>query len=169
MSHFKKLINNYNLGNINQAHLVEAMNAFVDALDYLETKDKDMYWKTMKCFHEHIKGKHFDEMYAEYQVSNMYHKRKDGIVHKGEVFDINKARQVYEQHVRNINSNITIFDVYVAINAQYHDYHCQLKEWFSNTNEEELNHKIIESAITFWFKDDDAGEGKVWNYFKTIG
>ena len=25
--------------------------------------------------------------------------------------------------------------------------------------------KIILSAITFWFKDEDAKEGKVWDYF----
>jgi hypothetical protein len=24
---------------------------------------------------------------------------------------------------------------------------------------------IILSAITFWFKDEDAKEGKVWDYF----
>ena len=29
--------------------------------------------------------------------------------------------------------------------------------------------EIIESAISFWFKDSDYHEGnKVWNYFKTI-
>lgn len=30
-----------------------------------------------------------------------------------------------------------------------------------------LDQKIIESAIIFWFKDDDYEEGsKLWNYFK---
>lgn len=28
--------------------------------------------------------------------------------------------------------------------------------------------KIIHSAINFWFEDEDAGSGKVWNYFKDI-
>lgn len=28
--------------------------------------------------------------------------------------------------------------------------------------------KVIYSAINFWFKDEDAGTGKVWNYFKEI-
>lgn len=27
--------------------------------------------------------------------------------------------------------------------------------------------KIIESAITFYFKDEDSGSTKTWNYFKT--
>lgn len=31
-----------------------------------------------------------------------------------------------------------------------------------------LDEKIIHSAINFWFEDEDAGSGKVWNYFKDI-
>lgn len=64
---------------------------------------------------------------------------------------------------------ITLFYVantataYVAINAQYHDY-CELfKSWFNDGIEQ----KIIESAVVFWFKDDDYKDGfKLWNYFK---
>lgn len=54
-------------------------------------------------------------------------------------------------------------DAYVAINAQYHDY-CELfKSWFGDGVEQ----KIIESAVIFWFKDDDYKDGfKLWNYFK---
>lgn len=54
-------------------------------------------------------------------------------------------------------------DVYVAINAQYHDY-CELfKAWFGDN----IDTKIIESAINFWFKDDDYKGGcKIWKYFK---
>lgn len=41
-------------------------------------------------------------------------------------------------------------------------------EWFPNLTEEQLDEKIIHSAINFWFEDEDAGSGKVWNYFKDI-
>lgn len=40
-------------------------------------------------------------------------------------------------------------------------------EWFHNINKNELDNKIIESAITFYFKDEDSGSTKTWNYFKT--
>lgn len=30
-----------------------------------------------------------------------------------------------------------------------------------------INNEIIESAITFYFKDEDSGSTKTWNYFKT--
>lgn len=39
--------------------------------------------------------------------------------------------------------------------------------WFRNINKNELDNKIIESAITFYFKDEDSGSTKTWNYFKT--
>lgn len=52
-------------------------------------------------------------------------------------------------------------DVYVAINAQYHDYAKLFEEWFSGN----IDNKVFESAITFWFKDVDFDGDKVWEYF----
>ena len=48
------------------------------------------------------------------------------------------------------------------------DYIRMYKQWFPNLTEEQLDEKIIHSAINFWFEDEDAGSGKVWNYFKNI-
>lgn len=52
-------------------------------------------------------------------------------------------------------------DVYVAINAQYHDYAKLFEEWFGGN----IDNKVFESAITFWFKDIDFDGDKVWEYF----
>lgn len=52
-------------------------------------------------------------------------------------------------------------DVYVAINAQYHDYAKLFEEWFGGN----IDNKVFESAITFWFKDVDFDGDKVWEYF----
>ena len=46
----------------------------------------------------------------------------------------------------------------------YHDYYTLYYEWLDG-DEAEVHEKIILSAITFWFKDEDAKEGKVWDYF----
>lgn len=81
---------------------------------------------------------------------------------------VEDAKAIYDKHVRNINREITCWDVYVAVNAQYHDYIRMYKQWFPNLTEEQLDEKIIHSAINFWFEDEDAGSGKVWNYFKNI-
>lgn len=91
----------------------------------------------------------------------------NGKVCKGEIYNYDCAKNVFDKYVRNINSSITVWDVYVAINAQYHDYIRLYSEWFRNINKNELDNKIIESAITFYFKDEDSGSTKTWNYFKT--
>lgn len=80
-----------------------------------------------------------------------------------EKFDMTKAKEVCERYRGILAQSITHADVYVAINSHYHDY-CELfKAWFGDN----IDQKIIESAIIFWFKDDDYEEGsKLWNYFK---
>lgn len=168
MHHYKEIINSYNLTNISNKELLEAINCFHEVFDYVEDKDKHLFWHTIRKFHEHIKGKHFDEMFAEYQVSHMYHTKKDGTVCRGEVFTIEQAKQVYERYVRNINPSYTYWDVYVALNAQYHDYAKLYQEWFDRDAKDILKDKVIQAAIIFWFQDEDAGEGKVWNYFKDM-
>lgn len=115
------------------------------------------------------RGLHFDEMYAKYQVSSMYHTKRNGNICRGEIYSIDEAKQIYEKYVRNLDSSYTYWDVYVAMNAQFHDYACLYNEWYSNITREDLDNKIIASAINFWFKDEDVGVGKVWNYFKNIG
>lgn len=56
-----------------------------------------------------------------------------------------------------------ISDDDVAINSQYHDYVELFKSWFGDN----VDQKIIESAIIFWFKDVDCkSRNKVVSYFK---
>ena len=45
--------------------------------------------------------------------------------------------------------------------AQYHDYAKLFEEWFGGN----IDNKVFESAITFWFKDVDFDGDKVWEYF----
>lgn len=49
----------------------------------------------------------------------------------------------------------------MLLNAQYHDYAKLFEEWFGGN----IDNKVFESAITFWFKDVDFDGDKVWEYF----
>ena len=124
----------------------------------------DEYPMDMNTMHSKrgMSNEHFNESYAKYTVSTMYH-IENGRKHVGEKFNMQKAKEVQERFRGVIPSDVTISDVYVAINAQYHDY-CELfKSWFGN----DIEHKIIESAIVFWFKDSDYSKGfKLTEYFK---
>ena len=161
------IINSYKEANVSSTELYNGVMSLHNIFDYVEKQDNKIFWKSMRKLHESIKGAHFDEEYAKWQVSTMYHTADNGKICKGEIYNYDCAKNVFDKYVRNINSSITVWDVYVAINAQYHDYIRLYSEWFRNINKNELDNKIIESAITFYFKDEDSGSTKTWNYFKT--
>lgn len=48
-----------------------------------------------------------------------------------------------------------------AINEAYRRNAIPIKEWFGGN----IDNKVFESAITFWFKDVDFDGDKVWEYF----
>lgn len=106
--------------------------------------------------------KHFCRKTSAKIVEDMYHCIGTKEIH-GEIFDINKAKEVYSRYYDFLSSGTTIYDVYVSINAQYHDYSELFKAWFGGGL---LEDRIIESAIIFWFKDIDYKHGnKIWTYF----
>lgn len=72
------------------------------------------------------------------------------------------SNQDYVNNYNALQSNdVEPCDVYVAINAQYHDYAKLFEEWFGGN----IDNKVFESAITFWFKDVDFDGDKIWEYF----
>jgi hypothetical protein len=113
-------------------------------------------------YENYIQEDHFDMSRAKYIVNSMYHITK-GKKSIGEIYSMHKAHEVLEKYKHSIPSEVTVADVYVAINAQYHDYSELFLSWFG----ENIDCKIIESAVTFWFKDTDYKKGfKLGNYFK---
>lgn len=103
---------------------------------------------------------HFDESSAKCLVASMYH-MSGGKKISGERYSMEKAKEVAEKYKGAIPQDATCADVYVALNVQYHDYYELMKTWFGDNTEV----KIFESAINFWFKDDDyKGGNKVYKY-----
>lgn len=105
-------------------------------------------------------GEHFNEHEAREVVEEMYHV-KDNKKFIGEKYDIHKAKEVCERYKEVLPNDVEVYDVYVAINAQYHDYAKLYENWFSGN----IDSKVFESAIVFWFKDVDFDGDKVWEYF----
>lgn len=124
----------------------------------------DKYWEIMRDTHEMMYGKHFDRVYAEWQVAQMHHKCKDK-EYKGEHWSHDETTKVMQSYKSMLSPDITPCDFYVALNAQWHDYHCWMRDHFDSEEKTEL--AIIESAVKFWFQDDDwDGDDKVWCYFR---
>lgn len=72
-----------------------------------------------------------------------------------------KMTNSIDEQIAFLQSHVEPCDVYVAINAQYHDYAKLFEEWLGGN----IDNKVFESAITFWFKDVDFDGDKVWEYF----
>ena len=72
-----------------------------------------------------------------------------------------QSHEICERYKEVLPNDVEPCDVYVAINAQYHDYAKLFEEWFGGN----IDNKVFESAITFWFKDVDFDGDKVWEYF----
>lgn len=107
---------------------------------------------------------HFNKQEAKRTVDEMYHV-KDGKKYIGEKYDMQKAHEVCSKFKDKLEDEVEVADVYVAINAQYHDY-CELFEkWFGKGNFDDM---IFESAISFWFDDVDFGEDKLWKHFNEL-
>lgn len=123
--------------------------------------DMDRMMRYMKSsMRNSMSGEHFTESEAKYLVADMYH-TENGRKYSGEKFDMHKAKEICERYRGILPTSVTVADVYVAINSQYHDYAELFKNWFGDGIEQ----KIVESAIVFWFKDADCkAENKVVEY-----
>lgn len=138
-------------------------NSIEEVSEYLDCQkdnDKDKYWKMMRKLHEVWNGKHYDEMFAEWEVEQMYHIEGDR-ESRGEYWTRKQTNDVLAQYRSRVPSQYNECDFYVALNATYHDLVVSKKKRFPDRYESE----IIEDAIAFWFNDDDKPDGKVWWYF----
>lgn len=163
---FEEILEKYKRSGMNSNELIEAFSGFAPMFNNMKDKDKKAFENAIKKFHEKAEGPHFNEDYAETQVKDMYHTKRNGSICRGEMFTEDEARRIYDREVRRLGGNYTVWDVYVALNAQYHDYCKLFKEWFGDGNDEKIKEKIAESAVAFWFEDEDANKGKVWKYFE---
>lgn len=130
-------------------------------MESMEDSDKRRMWETMMESHEGRRGKHFSPSFAKIEVEEMSH-TENGNKHRGEKYSMEKAEEVFRRYKSILPSEVTVADVYVAINCHFHDFAQLYKAWFGDN----IDTKIIESAIVFWFKDEEFQDGeKLWKYF----
>lgn len=136
-------------------------DSFKEVTRDMNPSEKDKFVDRLKDY-DNKPVEHFNESYAKYLVSKMWHKDDMGRKCMGEKYDMLKAKEVCERYRGMISSYVNPSDIYIAINSQYHNYHCLFKKWFG----EDLDHKIIESAIRYWFMDESYSSSKLWDHFK---
>ncbi|WP_302821608.1 DUF7841 family protein, partial [Parabacteroides goldsteinii] len=95
-------------------------------------------------------------------VSYMRHKNKAGQEETGEHWSLQQVTTAIKG--MSIPGNTNIWDVYVALNANWHDKEAKFTEWFGPDAEK----RIVEDAVSFYFNDADAPDGKIWLYMDAM-
>lgn len=153
---------NYSKVGGNEKVMWATVEGVSDLLEQMKIAHPQAYWDFMRKQHEIVCGKHFDESYATWQVSQMSHMGADGKEYKGQHWSLEDTNGVLVKYRSKIPSAYNEWDFYVALNATYHDY----VEWAKKHIPDDVDNAIITSAVTFWMMDYDWGDdSKVWEYF----
>nr|DAL65629.1 MAG TPA_asm: hypothetical protein [Caudoviricetes sp.] len=150
---YKEIVKkNWNSGNKEIMH--KSVDMIADLLEEIKEEHPEKYWLFIRQQQGLMSSGHYNEEFARYDVEKMWHLSKDGKKHEGEHWTIKQAKQVMQNY--NLASPINEYDVYVALNAFWHDLECVIPD----------EDTLIEAAVAFWFKDCDFDEhNKVWRYF----
>lgn len=160
---YKELIKDYHAkGFGSEKKMWESIYALEDAMECLKEKDPDTYDEAMRDLHEVFCGTHYTECFAREDVAGMHHKNSKGEVIRGEHWNMDQVTSAAKG--LPVPSTATPWDVYVALNANWHDKEVKFTEWFGNDAEK----RIVEDAVSFYFNDADAPEGKVWLYMEAM-
>lgn len=167
MTYFEFIKNNYGKMRANESLMWASIEEVSELLEEMREADPAKFWAFMRKAHEQMLGAHFDETYARWQVERMHHTSPNGSVHRGEHWTIDQVMAATNKYRAKFPAEVTEWDVYVALNSQWHDY----DDWAATKfdSPEQRDTAIIDGAIAFWFADEDyPSPTKVWDYFAKL-
>lgn len=122
------------------------------AFEHLQKCDEDEYDHLVREMHETVHGPHYNESYAEEDVSKLHYTDASKTEHVGPHWT--KAQVVAATSSFEFPKGTTDCDKYVAFNATYADFCKDFTE-----------EQILKMGYRFWFADEDwKSEGKIWHY-----
>lgn len=160
---YKELIREYQAKGLgSEKKMWSSIDVMEEAMEKLREKDSEAYDEAMRHLHEVFCGPHYNECFARMDVAAMFHKNAKGEVVKGEHWSMEQvAVAIKGMSIPGTN----IWDVYVALHANWHDREVKFSEWFGP----DADKRIVEDAIESYFKDEDGPkEGKIWIYMCAI-
>lgn len=142
-------------GVASESKMWSSVAAMAPALAILKAEHPDDYWSLMRNQHEILWGPHYDEDFAEHDVTMLRWTDKDGMTHSGPHWS--KEQVVDATAGMNFPGGTTDCDKYVAMNSFYADLCKDIDDGM-----------IIKLAHRYFFGDEDAPQGKIWRYMKTM-
>ena len=141
-------------GVTNEKTMWESIDSFSELLEELKESHPQLYWDFMRKQHGIMFHGHYDEAFAEYDVSQMHYTDKHGVKRQGAYWTVDQIETATAG--MRFPSSVNRWDKFVAFNAFAGDL-CK------DTDEA----GIIKAAHAFWFADEDwPTETKIWEYME---
>lgn len=149
-----------NGGHFTEKQMWQSVGSVSGLLDEIKDSHKDLYWRFMREQAGIINGGHYDEVWADYDVSRIEYTDKDGNKHSGAYWTCEQIEEATKG--MSFPNGVTKWDKFVAFNAMKSD----LCKSFDDG-------QILKAAYSFYFVDEDWNETsaksgsatKVWDYF----
>ena len=142
-------------GVANEKAMWSGINDVDELLESIKDVHSDVYWRFMRKAHASMYGPHYDCKFAENDVKNIRYTGRDGKEHQGAHWSWDEVMNAVKD--MDFPKSATKGDIYVAMNATYADL-CQ--DWDDDA--------ILKIGHRFYFKDEDAPDGKVWKYMNKM-
>lgn len=126
-------------------------------------------WEEVKDMHRgNVEPKAFTRIFPDgYSMVVINSKEEASIIHEAE--HVKNAIWEFIGYSPQVDNDevdaylLTYIYIKILENEHYHNCSELFKSWFG----EDIDQKVIEAAILFWFKDDDCkSNSKLWNHFK---
>ena len=165
MGNYQKMLKGYKeKGSFSESKMWESVEGLDSLLEKIEESDPVLFNRFAREQHEIFYGPRFDETFGKLQIESMHHKGSDGKEYHGARWSTDDMKAEYEKYKPSLPSGTTFWDFAVAITGNWHDKVDLFKKWFPDAFEE----RVIEDAVNFYFKDEDAPSGKVWRYMMAM-
>lgn len=142
-------------GLASEAIMWESIDDVEAMLCELKEREPARYWRFMRKQHGMLYKNHYDEDFAMWDVRNLKYKGKNGEARQGAHWNLEQVKDATKGLA--FAGDVTDWDKYVAYNAMYSD----MCRSFDDAD-------ILTMAYDFYFKDEDAPQGKIWIYMSAM-
>lgn len=151
-----ELIEKYGKGK-GEAVMWESTKFISDFIKPMKETNKKEYWNLMRGVYGLISGGHYNEEFAQHDVSQIEYTDKDGKSHTGAYWTCEQIEEATKGMA--FPSSVTKYDKFVAFNLAYSDF-CKKFE----------DADVLNIGYLFFFADEDwsangkVSATKVWDY-----
>lgn len=147
----------------------KVMNTAIDDVQELLCAIKELhpelYWDFIKHQHEKMFGCHYNEVFGVWRIEQMHWKDKTGAVHHAPHWTKEQQRSAYESVKSKLPSTYNCWDFAVTLEMLYSDLVGMYERWWPDATDEQIEAKIVESAVNY-LNDDDDMDCKIWHRFE---